>query len=175
MSRKPLCDKTRLWGDSGLGCHGPFCVRLCARVCVFNVVSLFLWFPYSSVSRVATLSEGRVSWASSWASVERSQLRLHLRRPPLILLIPASIFFPLSVCLSVCLYHPEPHRDERLSSAILSSSHRAWLRAIAFTLSRTRPPSSPIYLRLNINRLGSVTPEGHWFYFVAFKNPLERQ
>lgn len=47
MSGKPLCDKTRLRGDSGLGCHGPFCVRVCARVCFqccfpFSLVSLFV-------------------------------------------------------------------------------------------------------------------------------------
>lgn len=39
------------------------------------------------------------------------------------------------------------------------------------------PPSVFAHLStcLNINRHGSITPENHWFSFVAFRNPLERR
>lgn len=105
---------------------------------------LFLRFPHSSANRVATLSEGMVSWASCWASVERSQFRLHFRRSPLILLPPSlplpSIFlFPLPpLCLSVCLsvfitLNPLPTATRALFC------HFVILLAVASTLSCSLP------------------------------------
>lgn len=102
---------------------------------------LSLRFPHSSESGVATLSEGTVSWASCWASVERSQLRLHLRRSPLILLIPAYISPPLlhlfvpspPSSLSVCIALTPLHTTTRallchfvILSPCLSACHRLY-------------------------------------------------
>lgn len=73
MSSKSLCDKTRLRGDLGLRCQGQrngcVCVRFYAisdpsSHHAFPPFALSLRFPHSSVSGVATLSEGTVSWAS---------------------------------------------------------------------------------------------------------------
>lgn len=107
MSCKPLCDRTRLWGDSGLRCQGWrwVCVRMyvCAcALCYFWPLFPSLRFPYS-VSERGCDPVWRNSLLGFLLSIcwKITAQAIHLRRPLLLLLIPASIFSLLSVSLSI--------------------------------------------------------------------------
>ena len=192
MSSKPPCDKTRLCGDLGLRCQGPrdMCVCVCACVCVhfrlfqtplpimpLSVCSLCgslirQWAglrPCLKGRSPGLLAEHLLKDHSSgyiWGGLLSSHWSLPPSFPP---------FVGLSVCLSVFI-----SLNPFLATTRALRCHFVILSPLPVCPPSPLPSPAPSLLThpspcLNINRPGSVTPEGHWFCFVALRNPLERQ
>lgn len=178
------------WQDKALRGHGP---EMSGMVRVW--VSCYFRSSFSSCSSPFALCGSLIrQWAGLWPCLKGRSLGLlaeHLLKDHSsgyiwggLLLIPVSAAFtsigppahpPLALsycwCLSVFFtLQPLPHCKR---SPFLPCCH-------PLALSVCMPLAAPSHFThpspcLNINRLRSVTLEGHWFCFVVLRNPLERQ